>query len=104
MGLQRAFVFRQLDGAARFSRFGVEDIVLPVCVLLVATFASLLFGFHPLYAGALFVAALAASWLLRTMSGDPPMTVVVFMLTPKHYSALALDRFHRPYPGAPHST
>jgi len=101
MALQRAYVFRQLDGASRFSRFGAEDMVAPILVLVLATFSSLAFDFHPLYAAVLFGAVTAASWVLRTQLEDPPMQVLFYVVSPKHFTPLAPDRYQKPYPGAP---
>ncbi|RKH92973.1 hypothetical protein D7Y04_41870 [Corallococcus sp. AB038B] len=101
MALERAFVFRQLDGDQRFARFGPEDMAVPVLALVLMTLASLALDFHPLYNGAVFGALTGASWVLRTQLEDPPLEVAFFWFAPKHLSSLAPDRYQKPYPGAP---
>lgn len=102
MSLERAVVFRQLDAGARFARFGVEDLVLPIAGTVLTAIAAQLFTFHPLYDVAVFGALIAASWVLRTRLKDPPLDVLLFALSPRHFSQFAPDRLWRPYPGAPH--
>ncbi|WP_342382168.1 hypothetical protein NVS55_40165 (plasmid) [Myxococcus stipitatus] len=96
--LERAYVFRQLDAASRFSRFGAEDMSLPIGLLILSTFASLAFDFHALYSAAVFAASVAATWLLRITMEEPPMTLIFYLVAPKHYSQHAADRQIRPYP------
>lgn len=100
-GLDRAPVFRQLNAAGRFARFGKEDAILPLLILAAVAIAGNLLGFHPAYAHVAFVASLATSWVFRVRFPNGGLVGLLRFLTePRHLSAHAPDTCP-PYPAVP---
>lgn len=100
-GLERSPVFRQLNAAGRFARFGKEDAILPLLVLAAVAIAGNVVGFHPAYAHVAFAASLVASWVFRVRFPNGGLVGLLRFLTePRHLSAHAPDCCP-PYPAAP---
>lgn len=99
--LSRSPVFRQLNGAGRFARFGKEDAFLPLMVVAFVALGANLIGYHPAYAYVAFAASMAASWLVRVRYPNGGLVGLLrFLIEPRHLSAHAQDTGQRPYPAA----
>lgn len=99
MALSISPVFRQLDAGGRFSRFEPTDAIPVLLTYSITYLGSFVAGYSPLYAFVALISAAVATYFLRTRFEFGLMGVLRFVLHPKHFSGLAADRFHLPYPG-----
>ena len=100
MPLAQSPVYRQLDTKGRFARFGTEDAV-PVLLSYNATWcAAHALGFSDSYAYVTLLATAVGMYFLRVRFADGLFGVLRYATTPKHFSPLAPDLVHHPYPGA----
>lgn len=101
MPLERSVVFRQLDGGGRFGRITWEDALLPLLATTVAYYGMWIFDYHPLYMLVVFASSFTGGVVARRRFPDGLLSVLLFLLQPKHRSAHAPDRLAVPYPARP---